>query len=145
MHTRPKTRRGFTLVEVILVVVILAALAAVFAVVVGGRGEQTRIQLAEAAVSDLEQQVDQYELLMGQYPSEDQGLNALVEGPLDEELREKWKGAYVKPEKLNDPWGEPYEYELAVDGEEQPYRIWSKGPDKVSGTEDDIQSWQEEQ
>ena len=91
-------------------------------------------------VDDLCQHIDRYHFNMGEYPeSGEEGLESLINKPDDEKLAEKWGDApYIKKVPV-DPWGEPLQYEkLDNEGGVNAYRVFSTGPDKEEGTDDDI-------
>lgn len=83
-----------------------------------------------------------YRAHMGDYPSSEVGLRALVLPPSDPELAAKWKGPYLETEEmLRDPWGHSYRYRYPGELNESQFEMWSVGPDGQDGTEDDITSW----
>ncbi len=143
-HIRPRGRAsasaGFTLLELLVVLVILGLLAA-FAVpqvmnyLGGARSDAAKIQ-----VSNLSTALDLYRLDVGRYPSTGEGLVSLVERPTGVD---RWTGPYVKREEsLIDPWNEPYEYRSP--GQHGAYDLFSLGADKAEGGEGedrDLTSW----
>jgi general secretion pathway protein G len=81
-----------------------------------------------------------YRISMGDYPSTSEGIAALVNRPANR--GERWNGPYIEGGVPVDPWKEPYQYEYpGKKSRTLPYDLWSKGPDKQSGTEDDIGNW----
>lgn len=134
-----RDRRGFTLIEVLLVIVILGMLATVLVVTIGGTQDKAKIDLTQAQVHTLAGKIEQYHLDLGQYP---EALKGLVERPADEEQAEKWAGPYVQSSQLKDQWGAEYQYEVSQQGDTLPggakFKLWSNGPDGQSNTEDDI-------
>jgi general secretion pathway protein G len=132
-----KSREAFTLIELLLVLVILAVLAAVVVPKFTGRQKDAKISAAKADISNLETSLETYEVDNGEYPSTQQTLQALVEAPAGVK---NWKGPYVK--KLpNDPWGNPYVYTSPGTHTTGGYDIQSYGPDGRDGGGDDIVSW----
>jgi general secretion pathway protein G len=133
-------RRGFTLVEILLVVVILAMLAAFSVPFLLGQSEETKIQLASSQVKTFERDLDRYQLNCGAYPTTEQGLAALVEEPQEEPVPKKWVQTIA--ELPLDPWGNEYQYAYPGEhnGKKKP-DVWSFGPDGEDGTEDDIGNW----
>lgn len=139
MRNKRKGQVGFTLIEIMVVVVIIAVLATLIIPNVIGRAEDARIAKAKADVRSLDSALAMYRLDNGHDPSTDQGLDALVKRPDGGATADNWrKGGYVRS-LPQDPWGHPYQY--LSPGQHGDYDLWSKGPDGVSGNSDDIQSW----
>jgi len=134
MNRRTRHRRaargGFTLMEVMLVLVIIAAIAGIAVVNIGGVRNRAFQQTAKADINNIKNLLSQYELMVGTFPST---LEALYEQPSDLADPSKWTKVSRDPIKP-DPWQHPYEYK--VNGAE--YEIRSLGPDGQSGTDDDI-------
>lgn len=127
---RPLRRRGFTLLEIMLVLVIIAAIAGIAVVNIGSFQELGFRRTATAEISNLKTMLESYKLEVGTYPSQ---LSHLYEQPSDLADPTKWMQISKKP--INpDPWGRPYEYTL--NGSE--FELRSLGPDGQSGTEDDV-------
>lgn len=102
---------GFTLLEIIVVVAIIAILAAYIAPKVAGRVDDARISKAKSDIRVLESSLELYKLDNFSYPSSDQGLQALTSKPSGAELKNWRKGGYIK--KLSkDPWGNDYQYQF---------------------------------
>ncbi|MBL8024686.1 MAG: type II secretion system major pseudopilin GspG [Elusimicrobia bacterium] len=137
---------GFTLIEMLVVVVIIATLAAMIIPRFAGRTEEAKASAAAADIeSNLASALDLYELDNGGYPTTEQGLSALRQEPTTPPLPRKWKGPYLKKRgPLVDPWGHTYVYvspaQRGVD-----YDLSSWGPDGVGGTPDDITNWANEE
>ena len=130
-----RSRRGFTIVELLLVVVIIGILAGAIAVSLSGRSEEARIARARSDINgSLGLALDVYEQDNGRYPTTDQGLEALVGDPGDVP---NWRGPYIKELKV-DPWDTPYVYQNDGTGIGR-YTLYSAGPDQTPGTEDDVQ------
>ncbi len=136
---------GFTLIEIMVVIVIIGILVGAVALNFMGAPEQAKWNKTKAAVVTLESAVELYKLDNGKYPTTEQGLQALVEAPQTEPLPKKWrKGGYLKRSKVpQDPWGNEYMYlQPGVNGY---FDIFSYGADGVAGGEDydmDINSWE---
>lgn len=129
-RTRLHRRSAFTLLEVMLVLVIIAAIAGIAVVNIGSFQTRAFERTAKAEISNLKSGLETYRLEVGSYPST---LDALYEQPSDLADPSKWMRVLKEPVKP-DPWGNAYEYSL--NGAE--YELRSLGPDKQSGTEDDI-------
>src|SRR6478736_8659247 len=97
--------RGFTLVEMLLVLVILAVLAAIVIPKFSGRSQQAKITAAQSQISSIEMALDAFEVDTGFYPQGSAGLNALVDQPSN---AQNWKGPYLKKGVPADPWGNAY-------------------------------------
>lgn len=130
---------GFTLIEIMVVVVILSIMAAFVVPKIMDRPEQARLIKAQQDIRTLENALRLYKLDNLYYPSTDQGLQALIEKPDTEPLPRKWaKDGYID-RLADDPWGTPYLYlQPGVHGS---FDIFSLGPDGQSDTEDDVGNW----
>ena len=142
---RNRRRSGFTLLEILVVIAIIALLAAF--VVPEFIGTQTKAEkdIAGQMVNSgghIATQLDLYRLHMGTYPEE---LSGLTEPPEDEDEAAKWGGPYIRdPEKLKDPWHQELNYKFPGDANgENMYDLWSSGPNKDNedGGGDDIKNW----
>ncbi len=134
--------RGFTLIEVMIVVVILGILAAVVIPKILDRPDQARVTAAKADISVIMQQLKLYRLDNAAYPSTDQGLQALTIKPTTNPIPPNWKpGGYL--EKLpNDPWGRPYQYlNPGLKGELDVFSLGADGQLGGEGNNADIGSW----
>jgi general secretion pathway protein G len=133
--------RGFTLIEMMVVVVIIAVLAAMIAPAVLSRVEEARETTARADISTIMQALKLYRLDNQRYPTAEQGLQALVERPTTDPAPPNWK-PYL--EKLpNDPWGNPYQYlNPGVKGEVDVMSYGADGKPGGEGKDADIGSWQ---
>lgn len=137
-----RTRKGFTLVELMIVLAILVMLAAFAVPQLMGVRKNATIRNTQAQVKTFMSVLDTYQVEANEYPTTDQGLWALVEQPEDYPETSNWTKLIKSEKELVDPWGNEYQYELD-EGTGEP-RVWSYGPDKEDGTEDDIISWDEE-
>lgn len=134
-----KNKRGFTLIEIMLVVTIIGVLAMVVIPRLAGRSEEARVAAAKIQIENIGVALDAYELDNGRYPSTDQGLSALYVNPGG---LTSWKGPYLKKKLKTDPWGTSYVYsQPGTHGSD--YDLQSCGPDRNDGGEDDITSWSE--
>ncbi len=131
-------RGAFTLIEMLLVLAILAALTAILAPRFTKRSEQARITAARADIASLETALDAFEVDTGRYPTTEEGLTALVEQPGDVT---GWRGPYIKRGVPKDPWGNPYVYQQPGQHNTDTYDLHSMGPNKQEGGDDDIDNW----
>lgn len=134
--------RGFTLIEVMIVVVILGILAAVVIPKILDRPDQARVTAAKADIAVIMQQLKLYRLDNAAYPATDQGLQALTIKPTTNPIPANWKpGGYL--EKLpNDPWGRPYQYlNPGLKGELDVFSLGADGQPGGEGNNADIGSW----
>jgi len=130
--------RGFTLIELMLVVIIIGVLIAMVMPRLAGRSEQAREMAAKADIeSNIAVALDMYELDTGTYPPD---LDALMKRPTPEPPH--WRGPYLK-KKPKDPWGQPYHYKYPGDHNKESYDLWSTGRDRSESGGDDIANWDE--
>ncbi|RAS32916.1 MULTISPECIES: type II secretion system major pseudopilin GspG [unclassified Pseudomonas] len=142
MQHRRNRQRGFTLMEIMVVIFIIGLLIAVVAPSVLGNQDKAMKQKVMADLATLEQALDMYRLDNLRFPSNEQGLTALVKKPTQEPLPRSWRSdGYVRrlPE---DPWGTPYQYRMP--GEHGRVDVYSLGADGVPGGEGqdaDLGNW----
>lgn len=130
---------GFTLLELLVVMVIIGLLAGYVAPKFFSQIGKSEVKTARAQIDGLEKALDQYRLDTGHYPTTEQGLQALNERPANEP---KWQGPYLKKALPPDPWGNPYVYKQP--GEHGEYDLLSYGKDGQPGGHgeaEDITSW----
>jgi general secretion pathway protein G len=120
--------KGFTLLELLVVIVIIGLLAGYVAPRYFGQVGKSEVQVARAQLDSLDKALDQYRLDNRHYPSVEQGLDALVNKPAAEA---SWAGPYLKKAVPNDPWGHPYVYR--VPGEKSEFDLYSLGRDGKPG------------
>jgi len=132
------TRRrqaGFTLVELLVVMVILGMLASLVLPNFFGQAEKARQKTTKVQIATLASALDAFALDVGRYPDKNEGLEALVKQPSGVE---QWDGPYLKKDIPKDAWGNPYEYKAPQ--AKTDYEIVSAGADQKMGSEDDISS-----
>ncbi len=136
--TRSTNRKGFTLIEVLLVLIILVILGSLAVNVFTGTQDKANMNAAKAQVGLLGEPISRYRLDLNKYPPK---LEDLWEKPSDAEMAKKWSGPYTEKLK-NDPWGNAYQYSPEGKNNPDKFDFWSNGPDGKSGTDDDIGNWE---
>ena len=136
--------RGFTLLEIMVVVVIIGILIGLIAPNIIGRVDQARVTGAKTDIATLSQALDLYKLDNHFYPTTDQGLQALLKKPTTPPIPQNWRpGGYLKKHKIPiDPWGNAYRY--ISPGTTGPYDLYSLGADGKEGgqgNDADIGNW----
>ncbi len=138
---------GFSLVEILVVLVIIGLLVSIVAPNVLRRADEARVQKVKADFKNIETALKLYRLDNFNYPTTEQGLQALVEKPTIDPLPRNWKqGGYLETPPA-DPWGRPYLYLSPAEFGSGDYDIYSLGADGVTGGDDqnaDIGSWMKE-
>ena len=135
----PELQSGFTLLELLVVMVIIGLLAGYVGPKYFAQIGKSEVKAARAQIDALEKALDQYRLDTGHYPGADMGLNALNTRPSSEP---KWQGPYLKKEVPPDPWGQPYIYRIP--GEHGEFDLYSYGKDGQpggSGEDADVTNW----
>ncbi|CAN5232308.1 GspG family T2SS major pseudopilin variant ExeG [soil metagenome] len=138
---RRARKGGFTLVELLLVLVILGVLAAIVIPKFSGRTQQAKETAATTQISSLSTALNAFEVDNGYYP---QGAGGLDELMTKSAAATNWRGPYLQQSIVNDPWGNPYVYESPGKHNTTSYDFYSTGPDGRAGTDDDINNWQKE-
>lgn len=125
------SRKGFTLIEILMVVMIIGALAVMVVPRLAGRGERALITVAQVDVSsNIASALKLYELDNGMFPTSSQGLEALLVKPTSPPVPRNWNGPYLEKKPV-DPWGETYQY-ASPGTHGQPYDLYSYGTDKTN-------------
>jgi general secretion pathway protein G len=127
-----RARRGFTLLELLVVLVIVGLLAGFVGPRLFAQVGRSEAKAARAQIAAFEKALDQYRLDTGHYPATEAGLAALTSRPADEP---RWQGPYLAKAAPADPWGRPYGYRSP--GEQGEYDLWSLGKDGREGGEGD--------
>lgn len=136
-------RRGFTLVEVMIVIAIILALASLIGLAVFSRFGEAQQNITKIQMKSIEDALESFRLTFNRYPTDEEGVSVLwssanLENPEDEE---KWSTFLTDPTPA-DQWGSEWGYrQMSEYGDESKYDLWSYGPDKEEGTDDDITSW----
>ncbi len=138
-----RNSRGFTLIEVMVVIVIIAILAALIVPKVMSRPDEARVAAARQDIGAITQALKLYKLDNMRYPTTEQGLQALVKKPTTAPVPENWKGNGYLEKLPKDPWGTPYQYlQPGLHGE---FDVMSFGANREAGGEGndaDIGSWE---
>jgi len=140
-HTR---QRGFTLIEILVVIIVLGMLAALVGPRILGRVSEAKGATARTQIELLGLALDSYRLDNGSYPTSEQGLAALNEKPAREPLPQNWRGPYLRKAIPADPWGRPYIYRSPGESNPSAYDLFTLGRDGQPGGTDedaDLLSW----
>lgn len=140
----PRSRAGFTLLEILVVIIVLGLLAGLVAPRIIGRVSEARTATARTQIELLVVALDNYHLDNGSYPTTAQGLAALRTKPASEPVPRNWRGPYLRKEVPPDPWDRPYIYRSP--GEQNPagFDLLTYGRDGQPGGEHedaDVTSW----
>lgn len=133
-----RRRRGFTLLEMVIVLGIIAMIlgGAIFAM--KGIGDAAKLKQVDADFKSLDSALQMYKLNAGQYPTSAQGLKALVDKPTSTPAPRRWVQVMTKIQ--TDPWGSPYTYRYPGKKRVNEFELISKGPDGMENTADDLSS-----
>lgn len=139
--TRSATASAFTLLEILVVLAIIGLVAGLAISKIGGIFDGAKIDTARLFVhTSVKLPLNTYKFAMGDYPTTAEGLQSLINPPQNNNGR--WRGPYLESNKVPlDPWNEPYQYAYPGARNKGSFDVWSKGPDRQSGTEDDIGNW----
>lgn len=137
----PSRSAGFTLIEIMVVVVIIGLLAAIIGPQVVGRADDAKVTKAQSDISALETALTMYKLDNFRYPTTEQGLRALVEKPQDPNVRNWKSGGYLR-RASKDPWGNDYQYRSpGAHGEIDIFSLGADGQPGGEGLDADIGNW----
>jgi general secretion pathway protein G len=144
VSSRLDGRAGFTLLEMLVVITVIAILAALVSPSILGNVSDAKLAAARSQLGNLELALDTYRLDNDAYPSTAQGLDALTRRPVGEPEARNWRGPYLKRAVPLDPWGHPYLYQSPADSIGRDYALTSLGRDAKPGGEGedtDLTSW----
>jgi len=143
-YKRRRPRGGFTLIELLVVIAIIATLAGVVAPSLFGNVGQAKLTAARAQLDIFALALDAYRLDVGEYPSTAEALSVLRHSPLDDFLRARWRGPYLRQEVPSDPWGRAWIYVAPGIVNPESYDLYSLGRDGAVGgvgENEDQTSW----
>ena len=146
-HSEPRkrARRGFTLLEMMAVVMIIGLLMTLVGTQIASRIDEARVTTTIAKRKQLEQALELYKLDNARYPTTEQGLQALVEKPTGDPQPKRYpSGGYVSSDKLLDSWQEPFQFASPGTNNQRSYDLWSLGSDAAPGgteTAADLGNW----
>jgi len=142
-NNRRSAAAGFTLLEILLVVIIISMLVGVAVVNLAPKIGESKKTAAQDQIHNYSSALDLYELDNGILPSTEQGLAALITAPTSTPVPGNWKGPYLRPPVLRkDPWNHDFIYRNPGQHNTTSYDLFSPGPDGQEGNDDDIGNWQ---
>ena len=134
MKQLPRIQRGFTLIEMLVVLVIIGMLAGLVGPRLFGRVDSSKVKTAEVQIKMFKGSLETFRLDVGRFPSQAEGLLVLTQPPAEERAKARWRGPYLDQDVPLDPWGNPYVYSLpGANG--QPFALYSYGGDGKRGGE----------
>lgn len=134
LRTASRRQRGFTLLEMIVVLVIIGLIMSLVGPRLFAQADKAKVQTAGTQIKMLGGALQTMRLDLSRFPTAEEGLGLLVNPPLDERGAQAWAGPYLDEEVPRDPWGNPYVYRPAAAGN-QPYTLYSLGADGKPGGE----------
>jgi general secretion pathway protein G len=145
MKQRHKRQRnaGFSILELLLVLVILGILAGIVGVRFAGQSAKAKVTAAKQQLSELNSALVQYNIDTAEFPSTQDGLDALRERPNSVSEDEYRKGGYLQKSIKDDPWGNAWQYAYPGTNNND-FDLYSFGPDGKQGGDDDITNWSED-
>jgi general secretion pathway protein G len=138
----PQHRAGFTILELLLVLVILAILAGIVGSRFVGQSQSARVKAAHTQLENINLALNRFEIDLGRFPTGSEGLNALIERPGDN--AKAWQGPYLDGTAIPlDQWSNAWNYRQPGQHRSDGFDLWSNGPDGREGGGDDIANWTE--
>lgn len=137
-------RAGFTLIEMMLVIVIIGLLVTAVGINITKQSKSAKVGTAQAQIAHYKLSLSAYNLDNGVFPTSEQGMAALLAPPATPPVPTKWHGPYLDPAVIrDDPWGRPYVYVCPAqqNPDAEGFDLYSLGPDGQANTADDIVSW----
>ena len=134
-----KSKRGFTLMEMIIVLTIIALLMGLVIMNLGGIGDVAKIKKTQADILAFKEALSTYQLQTGTLPTTDQGLKALWAKPTTDPIPDQWHR--IMDEEVLDPWNHSYKYQNPGKHNTDGYDVYSTGPDGQDGSDDNIGNW----
>ena len=139
-HPRIRPSAGFTILELLLVLVILAILAGIVGSRFVGQSQSARIKAAGTQLENISLALNRFEIDLSRYPTSTEGLTVLIEKPSDGS--KAWNGPYLDADKVPvDQWGNAWNYRQPGQHRPEGFDLWSNGPDGREGGGDDIANW----
>ena len=125
---------GFTLIEMLVVLVIIGMLAGLVGPKLFGRVDSSKVKTADVQVKMFKGSLETFRLDVGRFPTQAEGLQALNQPPSEERAKARWRGPYLDQDIPRDPWDNPYQYSVPG-GNGQPFALYSLGADGKRGGE----------
>jgi general secretion pathway protein G len=135
---RSAAQRGFTLMEVLLVLIILVVIGSIVAPQIFGARDAANLNAAKTQTGFIQDAARRYWMDMSKYPT---SIDEMVSKPSDAAQAEKWRGPYLDGSLKPDPWENEYQYVSPGKHNPDGIDVWSYGPDGQDGTDDDIGNW----
>ena len=138
---RAAARSGFTILELLLVLAILAVLAGIVSSRFVGQSQAAKVKAARTQLENLNLALNRFEVNLGRFPTSSEGLEVLIVRPSDD-AKKDWQGPYLDGDKIPlDQWGNPWNYRIPGQHRQDGFDLWSNGPDGREGGGDDIANW----
>ena len=143
MNASRRAAKGFTLIEVLIAILIVVAIGGLVAWNVLGKRKEANVGLVQIQMNQIKDALRDFHLVYDRYPSDEEGIKVLWDKTTmqDEQDSAKWRKFIEKP-IANDLWGNEWGYrQKSEHGDEETFDLWSYGPDKQEGTDDDLVNW----